>query len=489
VPPVDIGGVDAPVTTATTVRRLLPYAAATLLAFVLVALDEDVDSAKFAGAAALVGVVGALAVAAPWTSLPRSARLVPALLYLVAVSLLRDSAGGSTAGVGVMAMLPICWLALHGTRRELFLALAGVAAFWALPVAFLGGDHYPVTQLRTGTLYVAVASMIGLTVQALVSALAAHAGNVARVASAARAISAAPDARSEICAAACDASGAGFAALFEPADDGGLRSTAMAGLAAQPMSVAPAGEPCAAMLAFATRSPVFAAAAGVHPAVSRRMWEANGRPASMLFEPVLRGDVTVGVLAVGWAEPVADAHSGGPALIGLLAIEAGSAIAHADLVAQLGRLAATDPLTGLANRRAWDGELERVLHAEPRPDGCVAMLDLDHFKAYNDEHGHLAGDRLLKQAAAAWAGELRSGDVLARLGGEEFGLLLSGCTPEHAASVVERLRAAMPAGQTCSAGLVSLRRREPAEALMTRADDALYAAKQAGRDRLSVARD
>jgi diguanylate cyclase (GGDEF)-like protein len=481
--------VDAPFTTATTARRLLPYAATTTLAFVLVALDEDVGRLKFAAAAALVGLVGLLAVTLPWTTLPRSARLAPALLYLVAVTLLRDSAGGSTSGVGVLTMLPICWLALHGTRGELFLALAGVAAFWSLPVLLVGGEHYPVTQLRTGVLYVAVASMIGLTVQALVGALAAHADNVARVASAARAISAAPDARSEICAAACDASGASFAVLFEPTDDGGLRSTAMAGLALEPMSITAGPEPSAAILAFAGRRPVFAQVAGVHPAVSRRLWEANGRPASMLFEPVLRGDATVGVLAVGWAEPVADAHSGGPALIGLLATEAGSAIAHADLVAQLGRLAATDPLTGLANRRTWDGELDRALRAEPRAEGCVAMLDLDHFKAYNDEHGHLAGDRLLKQAAAAWAEELRAGDVLARLGGEEFGLLLPGCTPEHAAAVVERLRAATPAGQTCSAGLVSLRSREPAEALMTRADDALYAAKQAGRDRLSVARD
>jgi diguanylate cyclase (GGDEF)-like protein len=207
----------------------------------------------------------------------------------------------------------------------------------------------------------------------------------------------------------------------------------------------------------------------------------------MLFEPVMRGEDTVGVLVVGWTRPVADVRMGGPALIGLLATEAASAIAHTDLVGRLGELAATDALTGLANRRTWNRELARVLHRRPRRDGCVAMLDLDHFKRFNDQHGHQAGDRQLAACAVAWQAQLRPGDILARLGGEEFAVLLSGCTPAGATAVIERLRGATPGGQTCSAGLVAPRDGEPADELMARADRALYAAKHAGRNQLLAA--
>jgi diguanylate cyclase (GGDEF)-like protein len=114
------------------------------------------------------------------------------------------------------------------------------------------------------------------------------------------------------------------------------------------------------------------------------------------------------------------------------------------------------------------------------------MLDLDHFKAFNDQHGHLAGDRQLTACAVAWQTQLRPGDVLACLGGEEFAVLLNGCTLEDATAVIERLRTATPGRQTCSAGLVARHNDEPAETLMARADSALYAAKHAGRNQLTA---
>ena len=96
---------------------------------------------------------------------------------------------------------------------------------------------------------------------------------------------------------------------------------------------------------------------------------------------------------------------------------------------------------------------------------------------------HQAGDRLLKQIAAAWAEELRATDVLARYGGEEFALALAGCDLDDAGALAERLRAAMPEEQTCSVGLVCWDGSEDSEQLFGRADKALYAAKEAGRDR------
>jgi len=207
----------------------------------------------------------------------------------------------------------------------------------------------------------------------------------------------------------------------------------------------------------------------------------------MHFEPVLRGDRAVGVLAVGWRERVRDVTTGGPAMIALLAADAAAAIAHIDLVEQLSRLAATDPLTGLHNRRAWDHELDATLARATAGRCCVAIVDLDHFKAFNDAHGHLAGDRLLKEAAAAWRAVLRGGDVLARYGGEEFAVLLPKCGLDDARTILARLRACTPAAQTCSAGLAVWDGRESSDALIGRADAALYAAKRRGRDQLVVA--
>jgi diguanylate cyclase (GGDEF)-like protein len=156
----------------------------------------------------------------------------------------------------------------------------------------------------------------------------------------------------------------------------------------------------------------------------------------------------------------------------------------AALYREVGRLARTDSLTGVANRRAWDEELPRELARAARSGEplCLALLDLDHFKDYNDRHGHQAGDRLLKASAAAWQGKLRKTDLLARYGGEEFAVLLPDCGLDNAMEISERLRTAQPE-VTCSIGVAAWDRREPAAELVDRADRALYAAKASGRDR------
>jgi diguanylate cyclase (GGDEF)-like protein len=151
-------------------------------------------------------------------------------------------------------------------------------------------------------------------------------------------------------------------------------------------------------------------------------------------------------------------------------------------------LAGTDPLTGTANRRAWDDELSAAIE-QAEFDGrpmSVALLDLDDFKGYNDRHGHQAGDRLLKEVSAAWQAILRMSDVLARIGGDEFAVLLPGCALETAAQIAERLRSAVPAAN-CSVGVASWDRVETVEELLARADGALYEAKEGGRGQVVVA--
>jgi diguanylate cyclase (GGDEF)-like protein len=156
---------------------------------------------------------------------------------------------------------------------------------------------------------------------------------------------------------------------------------------------------------------------------------------------------------------------------------------------QLAALARTDALTGAANRRTWDHELSRACQfaRDHHRRLSVAILDIDHFKSYNDSHGHLAGDEVLRACAKAWDSALRGEDTIVRFGGEEFLVLLPDTAPEQAAEIVERLRRTTPMGQTCSAGLALWDHTESIDDLLRRADEALYLAKASGRNQLAQA--
>jgi len=160
-----------------------------------------------------------------------------------------------------------------------------------------------------------------------------------------------------------------------------------------------------------------------------------------------------------------------------------------DQAARLEALAHVDELTGIPNRRAWEVQLSRALAAAHRRSAAVhvALLDLDHFKRFNDQYGHQAGDRLLAAAAAAWRVQLRPTDLLARYGGEEFGVVLDDCALGEAIEILERLRSQTPLGQTVSAGVATWTGAGTAEELVARADTALYQAKHDGRDRVVAA--
>ncbi len=194
------------------------------------------------------------------------------------------------------------------------------------------------------------------------------------------------------------------------------------------------------------------------------MWEAGGFPDTVLYQPLLRrGSEPVGMLVVGWQEVLTEAASHVSA-IGLLTHEAALLLSRADQFAHLTGIATTDALTGLPNRRAWDARVEQAILDHEQV--AIAIFDLDNFKQFNDTHGHLAGDSVLRATAAAWSEYIRDGDLLARLGGEEFGLLLSGCGESAAVEVIERLRGAVTHRQTCSAGLAVQRRTESVESVI-----------------------
>jgi len=127
---------------------------------------------------------------------------------------------------------------------------------------------------------------------------------------------------------------------------------------------------------------------------------------------------------------------------------------------------------------------------------AVAMFDVDHFKAVNDRYGHAVGDRVLQLIAARAAAVVRGGDLVGRLGGEEFGILMPGASLQEAAVVAERLRRAMEtAGEldeslpavTISVGIATREKQRDAAELLAAADAALYAAKGEGRNRVRIA--
>jgi diguanylate cyclase (GGDEF)-like protein len=164
----------------------------------------------------------------------------------------------------------------------------------------------------------------------------------------------------------------------------------------------------------------------------------------------------------------------------------------------LARLAREDALTRLPNRRAFDEALAlEVARAAGSGRPLAALvLDVDHFKRVNDGHGHAAGDAVLVEVAARAAAALRSGDLLARIGGEEFAALLPGADLGAAREAGERIRAAVAGepvaaagrqlGVTVSIGCAALAAGEGGWALLARADERLYAAKAAGRDRVAT---
>lgn len=163
--------------------------------------------------------------------------------------------------------------------------------------------------------------------------------------------------------------------------------------------------------------------------------------------------------------------------------------------------ALVDPLTGVANRRGFEAHLSTMVQT-PCPKGMqhyLLMLDIDHFKKVNDKHGHVVGDQVLRALGGVLRSEVKEGHSASRYGGEEFAVLMPAFTLDGSTHVAERIRAKtrairlrsrttqeVVASFTVSAGLSALQPGEDSEALIARADAALYHSKTNGRDRLSV---
>ena len=474
------------------VRRRAPFLAVVLAAWGLALTMRPIDAGLYL--AASLTAVAALAIV---LLVPRRASgllgvvgdLPSSLLLLTAVGLLRAAVPSAPISpFGAVALVPVFWTALYGGGVwQLTVMLIALAGFFAAPPLIIGPPEYPYSDLPQGIVPVAVAAIVCMAARQLVARARSEAadareqrGMIEQVGAVVHGLFASADVRCDLCAATLRVAGASAAILLEQQPDGAsVRITAESGVDRSMLGTTlPAGSVFGTLLTDGRRRLL----SRVDPArlSACDLWEAGGRPATVLYQPLRRRDgEPVGMLIVGWSEVLTEAAAHVSA-VGLLTHEAALLLSRADQLAHLAGIATTDALTGLPNRRAWDARVNRAIRADERL--AVAILDLDDFKRFNDTHGHLEGDALLRDTAAAWSEYVREGDLLARLGGDEFGLLLPACGEDAAVEVIERLRGAVTHEQTCSAGLAVRRSAESVESTIERADIALYAAKRGGRD-------
>ena len=299
---------------------------------------------------------------------------------------------------------------------------------------------------------------------------------LAAIAAVARCVQAGADPRPVVVASIRALSGASVVRLLEPIDGQTLLVTAGDGAdAVDAMTFAPGST---ADLVRRTGRPT------VLPL------EMIGNPAAggtALWQPVLVEGEVIAVLNVAWPRVLSGMHDRAVQSVAALVEEAGASLHAMQLRTELERFAATDPLTGALNRRAWEADLMGLMERARAGSAplTIALIDLDHFKAFNDANGHAAGDELLRDFAVTVRTRLRPVDLFARWGGEEFVAALFDCDAERAVALLDRVRAAVPQGQSCSIGHTVWVPGETMAACIGRADTALYRAKSTGRDRLS----
>lgn len=276
--------------------------------------------------------------------------------------------------------------------------------------------------------------------------------------------------------------------LVEAVDEQRLRVTAAAG---QPDLVGIEillGDRSATSHVWRTGEPLFVSQMADHPLANKALIE-KSQASSMLWQPVGQDGQLLAVLALVWSQAVPEISVAQRAAVQALGAELGAALTGEAMRLRLEELSVTDALTGLLNRRGWDDH-SALMHKQAERMGLpltVALVDMDHFKQYNDTHGHQAGDELLQQVSRRARAELRDVDVIARWGGEELAVILHDCDAASAGRILDRLRCIVPSSATCSVGYAQLLPGESVDAGLGRADSALYLAKEAGRDRIREA--
>ena len=582
----------------TTVQRkaLIPFALCAIAALATLALPPfGHEWGHMVAATALLAVIFVAAT----TTFGRSGwQAVPPFAFFIVVMILRDGSGGTTSGLGALIMLPILWVAMFGTRVQMWLAVAATSAVFVLPIYLVGSPDYPESDWRKALVWALVAGTVGPTVQAVVRRLHEREQKQAELAGSLQAALDEVTATSRRWRALLDhlpdtsvfsidrdlrhtvAFGAGLGqvgmasaagkTLYEtssPQNIERLEPIYRAGLDGSEASIEFTASNADRMIEVTSvplptegqRDEALIVARDVTEARLRERQLALAKERlSSIFEEApfgiivcdLEGRVTdVNPAACHLAGRIRDvlvrsesfpfgADQGEVRrLVDELLISpsgrcaAETRIQHQDghwvdvafegivmhgadgqpeellfntidvserrrFEAQLAHLADHDPLTGLANRRRFDQELERHLDLCERygARGALLMMDLDHFKEVNDTLGHGAGDQLIVSVAELLHLRMRRSDLVARLGGDEFAILLpeaDRASAENVAQDIVRMVAerasfmdgTRPRRLTASIGVVMIERAGiTASQLVSTADMTMYDAKEAGRN-------
>jgi diguanylate cyclase (GGDEF)-like protein/PAS domain S-box-containing protein len=558
------------------------------LAVIPLGHDQNGSALLLAAACGLTLAIVAMALLVRWHQEPPYLQALPPLASLVVVALRRAGGGGAVSGYDELVMLPVLWLALHGTTRQLALCLVGVAAVFMVPVLVIGGQSYPESEWRHLLFFLVISSLVGFPVQWLIQEVRARAAETRSILETAHEAFVSIDAAGRITewnrqAEATfgwsreEAVGRSFAETIAPPQQreqlvSGFEEflttgkSPMIGRLVELTAVKRDGGEFAMEVSISSVETAdgFVFHAFIHDITERKHREQvmarNSQEIKDLYDNApcgyhsINADgtfVRINDTELSWLGYYRDEVVGKLKFSDMLTPESrmpfdlqftafkgggemydtefelirkdgttmpvllsATAVRDADgnylmsrstlfditdrkrierereqLLQKVEAMARTDELTGLPNRRAWDEELRRELARAMRNGRplAVAMIDLDRFKEFNDERGHQVGDALLKEAAARWRMTLRVTDFIARYGGDEFVLVLADCPMGEAMAVIQRIRAAAPEGQTCSAGVAAWDGEESADMLVGRADAALYEAKRSGRDRVVAA--
>jgi diguanylate cyclase (GGDEF)-like protein len=482
-------------------RRLWPFVLVAMLAQVSATVAPGVTSrGPFAASCIVLALVVGSAVVLPWKRLPNWVELVPAVGYLVSVALLLAAQPRSPSALAPLVLLPIVWVALYGRPWESAIVVVAAAAALAIDSAF--ADDATIANIRRTALWLAMGTLVSVAAHHLRRELGTvidereEARRQAEIlAVAARELNASLDADEVV------ASGLRLVAEVASTPGNGRRANYFRINGDTASLVAQFDE-------LSRRPTVTTWPLSEHPLLEQAV--RTGRPSSGAVEsselgPAVRAAVEeVGVTHAAYVPVIVDgrlhgvlavASRGEPisgrkraiclAISNVLELALTNALRHQ----RAHRAAMTDPLTRLANRRGME---QLVAERRGRRSFAALSIDLDGLKATNDREGHAAGDRLIVAVAEAIATVVREGDVLARIGGDEFAAFIFDAHEEAAREVARRmLVAAREAPGTSvpprlSIGVAVGSATNSAAEILRRADDAMYLAKRDGGMRYAI---
>jgi diguanylate cyclase len=473
-------------------RPVVPYFAVVCLGLAATLLDTRATNWQLVGMAGGVAVLfGSLALAVPWPKLPEWSLLILPIACDGLIAALRQAQGGNVSGYSPLSILPVVWVGLMLRGRAVTVMTICTLALFGLPIAIVGAPLYPDTGWRGVFLWTVVAAFVGkvasnvVTEQRAQTSLAdARAGELDQLFETQNAIASAElfnlDAvMTSIVGEALVLTKAEGAVVELPEGDE-LVHRATAGTAVDYQGARLKQNHSLSGLCLSTGEQLYCEDSETDPRVDREVARRTNARSAMVVPLVFDGKTT-GVLKV-WAAAPKAFDEDQARVLGMLAHFIGTALGRAELMEKLREQAVTDELTRVTNRRAWYQQLARAM-AQSRRSGqtlSILILDVDGLKETNDALGHAAGDELLRSLARQWASELREADLLGRIGGDEFAVILEDTEEDAAFEVARRLDALHTDRERASIGIAVWDGEETAAELIARADLSMYRYKRAG---------